>query len=475
MQLIPSSNFHTHYYTVVSISNTYKQMLVGFILHDAFSINKCETVLVFSKDNNYISIRFLIEARSGFMFVHGGKFERAGSVYLLFQGLLGNDIKDIIQHKNNRSFSFVFDKEKQLVFKFYGGLGNIIFFENNIPIEAFRTSIANDLKQTFFELTRHNLNTYDDDFVPHTFYVVKQNNNIQFVYNVQGEDILYESKNVFDALNYFGKNYLNQWHFKQKKDSVTNQITSEIKRLLVQKSNTHKTILQTQIQTKYDEIANVIMANIHLLHQGLTKVELHNFYTNDTIIIKLKKEFNPQQNAAEYYRKAKNKNIETDLLHKRIDDINIKLHNAEIELEKIQLATSLKELKGSNTALKNDKKTQQPFKNFSFDGFTILVGKNAENNDKLTLKFANKNDMWLHAKDVTGSHVIIRYRQGKTFNKALLEYAAQLAPYFSKSKSSALVPVVFTLKKFVRKPKGAKQGAVLIEKEEVILVQPKIQ
>ncbi len=467
------TKLHTHYYTVVSISTAFNKMLKGYLLFDAFSLNKNEFVAIFQKDSTYISIRLLIEARSGFIFVNEGKFERTGSVYLLFKSLIGKGIKSVEQHIHNRSFSFCFDDNLELVFKLYGGLSNIILFDKGKPVEAFRTSIENDITQNLSKLLV-NQNHYEK-FVPLKFLVVKNDEKIEFVYEMlPSSELLFGSENVFEALNYFGRNYLSQWHFKQRKESLLNQFQSERKRLLSQQLNSEKSLRQYGKQLKYDEIANIIMANLHQIQIGLTKAELFDFYRNQNITIKLKKDLNPQQNAAEYYRKSKNQNIEIDQLYKRLDDIQQKLLETDKQIEKVKLANSTKDLKEGNKGIQTDKATESPFKNFSFEGFTILVGKNAENNDKLTLKFANKNDMWLHAKDVTGSHVVIRYRQGKAFTKPLIEYAAQLAAYYSKAKSSTMVPVVYTLKKFVRKPKGAIAGTVTYENGDTLLVEPKL-
>ena len=102
----------------------------------------------------------------------------------------------------------------------------------------------------------------------------------------------------------------------------------------------------------------------------------------------------------------------------------------------------------------------------------MFIGKNSKNNDLLTQKHAFKEDLWLHAKDVSGSHVIIKYQSGKKFPKPVIEKAAQLAAYYSQRKTDSYCPVMYTPKKFVRKPKGAAPGAVIVEKEEVILVEP---
>ena len=85
---------------------------------------------------------------------------------------------------------------------------------------------------------------------------------------------------------------------------------------------------------------------------------------------------------------------------------------------------------------------------------------------------AHKDDLWLHAKDVSGSHVIIKFQAGKTFPTTVIEKAAQLAAWYSKRKSDSLCPVIYTPKKFVRKPKGAAPGSVIVDRENVILVTP---
>jgi predicted ribosome quality control (RQC) complex YloA/Tae2 family protein len=115
-----------------------------------------------------------------------------------------------------------------------------------------------------------------------------------------------------------------------------------------------------------------------------------------------------------------------------------------------------------------------PYHEFEFQGFKIWVGKNAISNDQLTLKYSHKEDLWLHARDVAGSHVIIKYQSGKPFPKTVIERAAQLAAYNSKRKTDTLCPVAYTPRKYVRKRKGDPAGAVIVEREEVIMVEPKL-
>ena len=102
----------------------------------------------------------------------------------------------------------------------------------------------------------------------------------------------------------------------------------------------------------------------------------------------------------------------------------------------------------------------------------ILVGKNAKANDELTLKVATKNDLWLHVKDVSGSHVVIKQKPGQNYPVSIIERAASIAAFNSKRKTDTLCPVIFTQKKFVRKVKESPPGQVVVEKEDVVMVQP---
>jgi len=125
--------------------------------------------------------------------------------------------------------------------------------------------------------------------------------------------------------------------------------------------------------------------------------------------------------------------------------------------------------------LKRDDEEEEslPFKKILFDGFEILVGRNSRSNDEMLQKFTHKDDLWLHAKDVTGSHVVLKYRSGNNFPAYVIERAAEIAAYNSKRKTDSHCPVTYTPRKFVRKQKGLPPGAVIVEKEKVIIVTPK--
>ncbi|CBE69384.1 putative Fibronectin-binding protein / Fibrinogen-bindingprotein [Candidatus Methylomirabilis oxygeniifera] len=108
----------------------------------------------------------------------------------------------------------------------------------------------------------------------------------------------------------------------------------------------------------------------------------------------------------------------------------------------------------------------------SSDGLAILVGKNGAGNDHLTWRLARSHDLWLHAQGIHGSHVLVRLQKGKQAPPRTLCEAAQLAAYYSRARGEAKVPVDYVLRKFLRKPKAAAPGAVLLTQEKTITVQP---
>ncbi|MEG2813846.1 MAG: NFACT RNA binding domain-containing protein, partial [Oscillospiraceae bacterium] len=147
--------------------------------------------------------------------------------------------------------------------------------------------------------------------------------------------------------------------------------------------------------------------------------------------------------------------------------------NGESELllirEELMEQGYLKKVKAKSKMIK----PQAPLKYISDDGNEIFVGRNNKQNDKLTLKDALKNDMWLHTQGIAGSHVIIKAND-KPFSDATITKAAELAAFHSKGKDSDLVAVDYTLVKYVKKPAGAKPGMVIFTDYKTAYVKPKL-
>jgi predicted ribosome quality control (RQC) complex YloA/Tae2 family protein len=108
------------------------------------------------------------------------------------------------------------------------------------------------------------------------------------------------------------------------------------------------------------------------------------------------------------------------------------------------------------------------------DGYILYVGKNAANNDELTLRFAKPNDLWFHARGSSGSHAVLRLNKEEKVPKHIMQKAASITAYYSGSKKAKYTPVCYTYKKYVHKPKGANPGSVTLSREEVMMAEPKL-
>jgi predicted ribosome quality control (RQC) complex YloA/Tae2 family protein len=249
--------------------------------------------------------------------------------------------------------------------------------------------------------------------------------------------------------------------------------------LMAEKKGLEKNIssLKTHIASlgqsrNYRHQADLLMANMHVIPLGADKVTVQDFETGKDIILKLKKELTPQAWAEKLYHKSRGQQKEKEITEAQLKQAEEKLAGVESLLENQAAGESIS-IKSPEKAGRKPEEKESPFRSVNFQGYAIYIGKSASNNDDLTFRFAHKEDTWLHARGVSGSHVIIRHKaKGKDIPKPVLEAAASLAAFNSKAKHSSLVPVAYTLRKFVRKPKGAAPGAVVIEKEKVILVEP---
>ncbi len=115
---------------------------------------------------------------------------------------------------------------------------------------------------------------------------------------------------------------------------------------------------------------------------------------------------------------------------------------------------------------------RRPYREFaSSDGATILVGRSAADNDRLTLRVAKPHDLWLHAREITGAHVIVQLAKGKSCSPETLVDAATLAAHFSELRADAVVDVLYTPRRFVHKRRGSPVGSVTLDHEKVIAVR----
>lgn len=273
---------------------------------------------------------------------------------------------------------------------------------------------------------------------------------------------------------------------KQRSDDLYKKLNNLVQRT-VKKINLQTAELEACADRETLRInAELISANQYRLEKGVTYYEVENYYDNNNIIrIKADPALSPTANSQKYfkeYRKAKTaEKMLTELIEKNkeeleyIESVLDELNRADGEDEIIEIRRELSEngyLKSKQKDAKNKSQKALPPKKFvSDDGFNILVGRNNIQNDKLSMKTARGNDLWLHTQKIHGSHVIIE-SNGKEISDLAIEQAAIIAAYNSKARYSSQVPVDYTEAKNLKKPNGAKPGFVIYHVYNTLFVKP---
>jgi predicted ribosome quality control (RQC) complex YloA/Tae2 family protein len=247
-------------------------------------------------------------------------------------------------------------------------------------------------------------------------------------------------------------------------------------------------IENNQRAQQYEIFGSILMANLNLIEKGLEEVELVNVFSEkgEKIKIKLDPSLSPVENAQMYFEKAKKTRASLKIAQERLERLKFEikqLENLLDELASCENFDALKKFKEKNLeelkkfGIVKDKIVEKiggKFRRFIVDGgFEVWVGKDAKSNELLTFKFSDKEDLWFHARGASGAHVVLKTGRRQPSKKAI-EQAGSIAAYFSQARTSRLVPVVVTKRKYVRKPKGAPEGTVTVEREEVIMVEPKL-
>ncbi len=298
---------------------------------------------------------------------------------------------------------------------------------------------------------------------------------------------------VHDAIRVFVGKSRKQKSLLQKKESLLQFLRQGAERAerTLQKMEKETEALQRAME--YERLGKLLMANLPSLQKGMKDVELEDVFSRDrlTVVIKLDPKLTPARNAEHYFDKAKRAraSVEEKLEHQdgvrerwevlrefldRVSDLHTYDQFAEFTASARDRLKQLgyRGLPGEP----GEKRGEAPFKTFVVaGGFQVWVGKNSENNDLLTLKYARPNDLWFHARGSSGSHVVLRSGTGKGEpSRRALEEAASIAAFYSKMKTARNVPVAMTERKYVRKPRGAPAGTVTIEREKLLFVNPKL-
>lgn len=284
--------------------------------------------------------------------------------------------------------------------------------------------------------------------------------------------------------------------FKSNRDTLLKLILGVLKKYETRLININSKLKECENMDMYKLYGELITANLYKIeNKNLESVTVENYYENNTpITIKLDKKYLPSINAKRFFKKYNKLKNTLEIVTIQKEETLKELNYIESIVYELETASSTEEVAqifdeisenvvfkdsiGKNQKTTKIKKTKltknkevsfNPIK-YTFDEYTVFVGRNNKENDYLTLKFANKTDLWFHTKDIHGSHVILK-TQGKNINDDVLYKCATLAAKHSKAKNSSNVPVDYCYVKYVKKPNGAKPGMVIYTNNKTIYVK----
>ncbi len=511
------NNYHFFQHLVPWIEDNFKDAVVS----ECFSQNKNELVLGFTKKGKPLYIKCSLSPEFCCLYFPD-QFKRARKNSVdLFEEIIDRNVTEVILYPYERSFGLRLEGEMELLFKMHGNRSNIILFQSGKVVKIFNNRLKGDLNldpkitgkppldQSAFTELDGNLKKAFPTFgkVPE-LWLKEKNYPVMnprqkwklaqsalkimeegriHITRVEAEwklsllpigDIKSTYHNPVEALNHF---YV-FWQKTHQIEALRKEVTNILGKIQAQTAHglekSKERVWSLNHLSKFKKNADLLMANLHRIEPGAASVLVDDFYnSNQPLEIPLKKDKSPQELAGIWYQKAKNQIRELEFLTEQIKKREAYLEQITTALDRVRITDDTAELESIKSQYSKNSTTAQeaqslPYHKEIVEGYEIRVGKNAKANDLLTFKFGAKNDLWLHARDVSGSHVIIKEQPGKKVPNTVISRAASLAAFYSKRKNDSICPVIVTQRKFVRKRKGDPPGAVVVDREEVIMVVP---
>ncbi|MED4401619.1 NFACT family protein [Metabacillus fastidiosus] len=283
---------------------------------------------------------------------------------------------------------------------------------------------------------------------------------------------------------YYGK--AERDRVKQQGHDLERFIANEKKKNINKIKKLEATLGDAEKANEYQLYGELLTANLHALKKGQKEATVLNYYDENggTVTIRLNEQKTPPENAQTYFQKYQKAKNSVAVVKEQIELASGEINYFDGLLQQIESASpkDIEEMREelveggylkqrhTNKGLKKKKSQTPTIEHYTAtDGTEILVGKNNKQNEYLTNRLAGRDEIWLHTKDIPGSHVVIRSKEPT--EETILE-AARIAAYFSKAKTSSSVPVDFTLIRHVKKPSGAKPGFVIYDNQQTVYVTP---
>lgn len=449
---------HLSYPALYTLAEFLSRSLPGAILTDAFTQEKDELILRFDKGK---SLRVGCSGKLQYL-VPVTDVHRAGRNSTdIFTDLHGKACTRAGIWPDDRMLWLAFGKQ-YLILQMYGNRSNILYFKYKNEPEAF-------LNKPFAEIhlppNQHSMAS------PHALWQVNTDAIPKLVQATE------EGMPIQEALPLWLRKILSLQHRQSELSRQQKFLEGKLKLTRARIRDRQQALIALQAARDPEEVGHILMANAHRTAENNVLI-CEDFYRDAPISIPIKPGHSIIQTAEAQYNKSRKRKAEQSNCKRMLEQLSHDLQPLEVAhaaLQEVKDIKALKQWKQQFPAYtapepKAVEAGVLPWRMFTFDGWQIRIGKNAQSNDVLTLHNSRSGDLWLHVKDYSGSHVVIPRRAGKEFPKALIDYAAGLAVWFSPRRHHTLVSVWVCDRKFVRKRKGMPAGAVQVERGDVLLI-----
>ncbi|MBW4632055.1 MAG: NFACT family protein [Iphinoe sp. HA4291-MV1] len=312
-------------------------------------------------------------------------------------------------------------------------------------------------------------------------------------YTVLGWGVHKSAKDIQELLNRYYTDQRNQQIFSQLRHQLSQKLKNILEKLRLKAANFKQRLQQSEQADEYRQKADLLMAHLHEWRLGMTEITIPDFESSEPVKIALQPDKNAVQNAQNLYKQHQKLKRARTAVEPLLAEVNAEieyLEQVEAAISQIENYTTAEDLQAleeireeligqqylEDSEYRRRSSTEAASTNFYHDctpnGFEVLIGRNNRQNDQLTFRVANDYDLWFHAQEIPGSHVLLRLEPGTVPEEADLQYVANLAAYYSRGRQSDQVPVVYTQPKYVYKPKGAKPGIAIYKQERIIWGQP---
>ena len=520
-----------NYYHIREISRYLDFKLKGAEFQEAFTQEKGKLAMAFSRGTSEQFLEFSIVKKAEYIILRDSYGKAKKNVAQLFPELAGAKVEKIELLNDDRVIVVHTDGDYEILFSFIRSLYNCIIVKDGVVVNAFKnrnellqkgieevfplrysSSEAKDLitvkdyvKAKFAEFGNlyqkealHRAGLDGDDAVEGNESILDEEFNAMRKMFDKSEYLFYNSEDDiktslielqhlkgYEKKEFKDINDLIEYHnrFRYKEDKTKDVLGSKIGKVKKELShvqgnidNLRKTIEEFKNADKYRIYGELILANIAGIEEGAESLEVTDPLTYKKIRINLKKDLKPAENANHYFDKYKRQKNAIGEIEKKVKVFERDKVKLEEELGKLENVEDFKDVKKLEKEVLKDSKPDETsrFRKFVLnDKYEVWVGKDSRSNDLLTTKYSAPHDLWFHVRGSSGSHTVLKVSNKKDeVNKETIKKAAAISAYYSKARNASLVPVAYCEKKHVKKPKGAKAGAVIMTREKVVNVKP---